>query len=122
MHLYKQSRVNCRQADVQLCKAWQVVQRCDMLPLAGLIGLHMLASGQVRLHRGLAYGLAAGAGSLLLTIACDSWFWQRWLWPEGEVLWFNTVLNRCAPCLIWRICSLPCRLQFSGLLVLIRTL
>ena len=93
-----------------------------MLPLAGLIGLHMLASGQVRLHQGLAYGLAAGAGSLLLTITCDSWFWQRWLWPEGEVLWFNTVLNRCAPCIIRRICSLPCRLQFSGLLVLIRTL
>jgi len=67
-----------------------------VLPLAGLIGLHMLFSGQVRLPRGLAVGLAAGAASLLLTVACDSWFWQRWLWPEGEVLWFNTVLNRCA--------------------------
>ena len=73
-----------------------MVQRCDVLPLAGLIGLHMLFSGQVRLPRGLAVGLAAGAASLLLTVACDSWFWQRWLWPEGEVLWFNTVLNRCA--------------------------
>lgn len=76
---------------------WQVVQRCDMLPLAGLIGLHMLLTGQVKLHQGIAYGLVAGAGSLLLTVACDSWLWQRWLWPEGEVLWFNTVLNRCAP-------------------------
>ena len=79
------------------CCLWQVVQRCDMLPLAGLIGLHMLLSGQVKLHQGIAYGLVAGAGSLLLTVACDSWLWQRWLWPEGEVLWFNTVLNRCAP-------------------------
>ena len=79
------------------CCLWQVVQRCDMLPLAGLIGLHMLLTGQVKLHQGIAYGLVAGAGSLLLTVACDSWLWQRWLWPEGEVLWFNTVLNRCAP-------------------------
>ena len=79
------------------CCLWQVVQRCDMLPLAGLVGLHMLLTGQVKLHQGIAYGLVAGAGSLLLTVACDSWLWQRWLWPEGEVLWFNTVLNRCAP-------------------------
>ena len=83
---------------------WQVVQRCDMLPLAGLIGLHMLLTGQVKLHQGIAYGLVAGAGSLLLTVASDSWLWQRWLWPEGEVLWFNTVLNRCAP-------ACPCKLK-----------
>ena len=68
-----------------------------MLPLAGLMGLHMLLTRQVKLHQGIAYGLVAGAGSLLLSVACDSWLWQRWLWPEGEVLWFNTVLNRCAP-------------------------
>lgn len=65
-----------------------------MLPLAGLIGIHMLLTRQISLRSGLVTGAVSGAASLALTVMIDSWFWQRWLWPEGEVLWFNTAQNR----------------------------
>jgi alpha-1,6-mannosyltransferase len=39
-------------------------------------------------------GAMAGIVSLLFTILLDSYFWQRWLYPEGELLYFNTVLNK----------------------------
>ena len=65
-----------------------------MLPLAALIGLHMLSTKQISLRAGLLTGLVAAFGSMCLTVGVDSWLWQRWLWPEGEVLWFNTAQNR----------------------------
>lgn len=72
-----------------------------MLPLAALIGLHMLSTRQISVRAGLLTGLAAGLVCLILTVGVDSIFWQRWLWPEGEVLWFNTAQNRC-PRVLWK--------------------
>ncbi|KAL5109969.1 putative Dol-P-Man:Man 7 GlcNAc 2 PP-Dol alpha-16-mannosyltransferase [Taenia crassiceps] len=39
-------------------------------------------------------GFITAAVSLTLTVVFDSYFWQRWLWPEGEVFYFNVVENK----------------------------
>lgn len=70
------------------------VMRGDVLILAGLVGLQLLVSGRLGLLQGVGLGFLSVAASLAVTVPLDSLLWGRWLWPEGEVLWFNTVLNK----------------------------
>ena len=85
-----------RVRSLRSCPDWslQVIFRCDLLPWAGLMGVHMLLERQISFGRGLAVGALAAVSSLAVTVLVDSVFWGRWLWPEGEVLWFNTAENR----------------------------
>uniref|UniRef100_A0A6M2DB00 Mannosyltransferase n=1 Tax=Rhipicephalus microplus TaxID=6941 RepID=A0A6M2DB00_RHIMP len=50
--------------------------------------------GRLSIFNVFKWGIPIALALLGTTIAVDSFFWQRWLWPEGEVLWFNVVLNK----------------------------
>ncbi|KAF1772386.1 GPI mannosyltransferase [Phytophthora cactorum] len=71
-----------------------VAFRGDTVLLFAPLVLNMLLSRRVSFFRMVCWGLSSGIVALVLTVLVDSYFWRRWLWPEGEVLWFNTVQNK----------------------------
>lgn len=49
---------------------------------------------QVPLTRVLKVGISTGIFAILLSVAIDSFFWARPVWPEFEGFYFNTWLNK----------------------------
>ena len=71
-----------------------VIFRCDLLLLLGSMGMSWLFHRQISIPTALKIGILTGIVSLILTVPIDSLLWQRIVWPEGEVLYFNTVLGK----------------------------
>ena len=71
-----------------------VVFRCDVVILLFTVGLTLLLRRKVHISQCIWLGILTAMISLLITVPLDSILWQRFLWPEGEVLIFNTVENR----------------------------
>lgn len=74
----------------------QAVFRCDVILLLAPVGLYLILDRQIRLVSGVVTGLATALAAAAASVAVDSVFWQRPVWPELSVLLFNTVDNRCA--------------------------
>ena len=81
---------------LSILTAVTVIFRCDILILLGPITLQILWFQEESFLKVAYTGIVTGICSLALTIIVDSHLWNRGylLWPEGIVLFFNTVENR----------------------------
>jgi len=70
-----------------------IVFRCDMLLLSACLIASSLLYHWLSLRSLLLYGTLASAMAIPLSVIIDSNFWQQkgWLWPEWEVLYYNTL-------------------------------
>eukprot|EP01138_Halocafeteria_seosinensis_P006634 gb/GECG01006782.1/.p1 GENE.gb/GECG01006782.1/~~gb/GECG01006782.1/.p1 ORF type:complete len:709 (+),score=48.80 gb/GECG01006782.1/:1-2127(+) len=68
--------------------------RCDVAVLLAPVCLVMLYKQQISLKTMVVVGAVTGIISIAISVAVDSLFWGKWVWPEGVVLFFNTVENK----------------------------
>ncbi|XP_072398528.1 uncharacterized protein [Diabrotica undecimpunctata] len=78
-----------------LCSAAAIIIfRAELALFLGILLLYDLYNKRITIKRLLQIAVPGGLAFLILTVVIDSIFWNRPLWPEGEVLWYNTVLNK----------------------------
>jgi alpha-1,6-mannosyltransferase len=70
------------------------VFRCDLLLLLFPLGLSWLLQRQLFIVEALRIGILTGIACLLVTVPMDSLLWQRLVWPEGEVFYYNAILGK----------------------------
>jgi len=71
-----------------------IIFRGELAVLMGFILIGELLNRRISVSKTLNIAVPSGLIYLAATILVDSHFWQRWLWPEGEVLWYNIYLNK----------------------------
>eukprot|EP01080_Neovahlkampfia_damariscottae_P003230 gene3230-5674_t len=96
--------------------------RGELFVLIFPIALYSLLTRKINLFVGIFVGVISILFGSGFSIFVDSFFWRRILWPEGEVLFFNTILNKSSE---WGIMSwhwyfssaLPRSMLYSLLLI-----
>eukprot|EP00818_Percolomonas_sp_WS_P009478 CAMPEP_0117440480 /NCGR_PEP_ID=MMETSP0759-20121206/3120_1 /TAXON_ID=63605 /ORGANISM="Percolomonas cosmopolitus, Strain WS" /LENGTH=579 /DNA_ID=CAMNT_0005232263 /DNA_START=569 /DNA_END=2305 /DNA_ORIENTATION=- len=71
-----------------------VVFRGELFVLIAPMALIAIACGWVSVFLGGISGLLGMSVGISVSLVVDSWFWQRVLWAEGEVLFYNTFMNK----------------------------
>ncbi|KAJ3612477.1 hypothetical protein NHX12_020752 [Muraenolepis orangiensis] len=71
-----------------------IVFRAELCLLLGLMLMMSLARRRLGLSELFCCAVPAGVLALAVSVCVDSFFWRRLLWPEGQVLWYNTALNK----------------------------
>ena len=95
MHSFSFWLLGCPLTALSVMTAVTVIHRCDVLILLLPLTLQILVCREEQFLSVAITGILSGACALLTTVIIDSYFWHRWLWPEGVVLFFNTIENRC---------------------------
>ncbi|XWS77339.1 hypothetical protein CRYUN_Cryun01aG0252600 [Craigia yunnanensis] len=71
-----------------------IIFRCDIVLLLSPLGLELLLTKSISFWKALKCCTVTTLLCIGLTMLVDSITWKRLLWPEFEVFWFNSVLNR----------------------------
>ncbi len=68
--------------------------RSDLLVFIAPVALVCLLTRKIDLFTGMVTGLISVMFGIFVSFLVDTYFWQRLVWPEGELLYYNTVMNK----------------------------
>jgi alpha-1,6-mannosyltransferase len=68
--------------------------RFELILLFGPIFIIPFMERKLSTGKAMITGILTLCCTLAITVPIDSILWQRWLWPEGEVIYFNVIENK----------------------------